>query len=124
MSTGIGHGLEGVEGDADGQGQLQHRHGDADVLQGSGYQIPILEEEQDGQVQSQGEAHRPPCPFVVAFLLAAVDDDAGEIVQHNGEDHQQDIHRLAPAVKQQVEHQQHKIAQLQGGDIVEKQYGR
>ena len=101
----VGHGLEGVEGDADGQGQFEGRHHDAEALEGVGHQHPVFEEEQDGQVQAQGDAHRPPGPLVVAPGLAPVDDDAGKVVQHDGEEHQQDVDRLTPPVEHQVDHQ-------------------
>ena len=91
------------------------------MLKGRGHQIPVLKEEQDGKVEHQSYRHGDAGAPVVALLLAPRHDQSRKVVQHDGEDHQQDIHRLAPAVEHQVAHQQHQVAQLQRRDIVQQQ---
>ena len=78
---GVAHGLEGVKADADGQGQAQRRQGEprqgVDV---PGDKIPVLEEDQDRQIEEHRGRHRPPCLPVVR--PPALHQHAVDVVHH------------------------------------------
>ena len=120
---GIAHGLEGVEGDADGQAQTQPGHeGQPDGGQAPGHKVPVFEKEQQRQVENHGRGHRPAGRPVIAAPLAAFHQHAVGVVNGNGGKHDEDIHRLAPGVKDQVEDQQHRVAGLQRREVVDQQH--
>ena len=100
---GIAHGLEGVEGDTDGQQQPQRLDGCAQqTVQVADGKIRVLEKAQDRQGSHHrddqhrlGAARPPPAPKVADGQTVAV-------VEHRGEQHDQNVLRLTPAVKQQA----------------------
>ena len=120
---GVGHGLEGVEADADGQGQSQC--GDAraqQAVQVIDGEIRVLEEAQDAQVAHHiHDQHR-----LGGLLLSGIPEMADEpgvgVVEHRGEQHDQDILRLTPAVEHQAEQQQHGIACLAGTQEIDSRH--
>lgn len=61
-------------------------------------------------------------PPVIAAPLAAFHQHAVGVVNGNGGKHDEDIHRLAPGVKDQVEDQQHRVAGLQRREVVDQQH--
>ena len=121
---GIGHGLEGVERDADGQAQAQNGHeGQPNGGQAPGDKVPVLEKEKQRQVEYHRGAHRQPGAPVVASALAPPQYSVG-VVDDGGEEHDDDIDRLSPSIKNEVEDQQHPVPPAQGRHIVDQQYNR
>ena len=106
--NGIAHGLKGKKGNADGQGQPQRGNGNAgDQGQVGGEEIPILEKAQQAQVQQYTLRHEPPGQSIPAAVLL-YQHPVG-IVDEDGQPHDPDIHRLAPAIEDQAGQQQHQI---------------
>ena len=119
----VGHGLEGVEGDADGQGEAQGgQQVQPEAPEGPGDEVPVLEEEEDGQVQGQGEPHGPPGLEVLPLPLPPAHQGPGKVVHQDGKDHEDDVGGLPPPVENEVDHQQEGIAPPQGGEIVDPQH--
>ena len=110
----IAHGLEYVEGDADGQGQLGKP--------GAEEESSVLKKRQKPQIQhdAQGQGGAPPAP------PAALPGNfqTAQIVHYNGGNHQRQIRRLPPAVKGQAEQQQHRIPPPPGAQVVQRQHRR
>ena len=118
---GVAHGLEGVEGDADGQMDAQHRHeGQAHGLQRTGQEVPVLEEQQQGQVEHDGGGHGHPRAPVVVPCLAPFHQKAVDIVDGGGEEHDGHIQLFTPVVEKQGGEQQYAVAQLPGHQVVDQ----
>ena len=95
---GVGHALEGVEGDADGQRQVRIKETDAeqgvDIFHQEG---AVFKQRQQRKVDNhRGEERRFP-DFRV--FPVALHDPAGGVVEQGGKQHQQDVNRLAPGVE-------------------------
>ena len=105
---GIAHGLEGKEGNTDGQGNPQLRYLDAGK-QGKigGQEVPVFEKPQEQQVEHHRLPHEPPGFFVVLPVL--FHQQAVDIVNEDGGEHDDDIHRFAPAVEKQADQQKHQV---------------
>ena len=112
---GVAHGLERVERDADGQQQSQRGDGRAQqtVYIGNG-EIRVLEEPQNTQIPHHGHDEHRLGPLGLPHGAEMADGQSVAVVEHRGKQHDKDIFRLAPAVKQQAEHQKQRIAQLPG----------
>ena len=120
---GVAHGLEGVEGDADGQLQTQHRHEvQTDGGQIGGNEVPVLEEEQQGQIEDDRTGNGGFCPLEVALVLAPGDQHAVGVVNGDGGEHDDNVHRLAPAVEGQTDDEQHQVAEFQRYNVVQQQH--
>ncbi len=130
---GVAHGLEGVEGDADGQGKGDGAAGQGEAVddgqeaqahrrQAAGDEVIILEEAQQQKVEHHRRGHRQPGPPVIAFGFTPGDDPPVGVVDGDGQEHDEHIHRLAPAVEDQVGEEQHQVAPAQGGEVVKGQY--
>ena len=119
---GVAHGLEGVEGDADGQMDPQYRHeGEPHRLEGTGDEVPVLEEAQQGQVEHNGGGHRHFRAFVVPSGLAPLHQQAVGKVNGGGQEHDDNVNPLSPVVEAQGGDQQHHVAPPAGDDIVQEQ---
>ena len=117
---GVAHGLERIEGDADGQQQPQGGDGRAQqsvqVIDG---EVRVFEEAQNGQVAHHGHDQHRLRAALPALGPEMADGQTVAVVKHGGEQHDGDILRLAPAVEQQAAHQQQRVAQPPGADIVQ-----
>jgi hypothetical protein len=51
-----------------------------------------------------------------------VDQQAADVVEQDGGDHQEQVNGLAPAVEDQAGDQQHGIAQFLWQDVVQRQH--
>ena len=119
---GVAHGLEGIEGDTDGQMDAQHRHeGQAHGLQRTGQEVPVLEEQQQSQVKDDGRGHRQPGSFVIAFVLATLHQHTVGIVDGGGQEHDGHILSLAPVIEEQRRDQQYHVAPLPGHQVIDQQ---
>ena len=122
---GVAHGLEGVEGDADGQQQPQRRYRRAqqpvDVVDG---EIRVLEEPQNGQISHHRQDQHALGALFPLPPAEPADGQTVAVVEHGGEQHDQDILWLTPAVKQQAEHQKQAVAQLPRADIIQNSHQR
>ena len=58
-----------------------------------------------------------------SLCLALGDAPAADIVERDGEEHQQQIHRLAPAIEHQAAQQQHRVAEAARRQIVQRKDG-
>ena len=118
---GIAHGLEGVEGNADGERQPKRGDGDAgDAAEGLREEIEILEEEQKQQVDDRVDGqHRPRFAPLVAV---SVDQPPAHIVQADGKQHEQDIHRLPPAVEHEIHGKEPRISEPGGDEVIHRQH--
>ena len=115
----VAHGLEGVEGDADGQGQLYRRHRQAHEPQILAHKAQIFKDEQTGQVERHRPDERRPAAGLVRAHLPAQ-----QPVDQDGQHQQQHIHRLPPGVEEQGDQQQQRISVPQAaekGDVVQQQ---
>ena len=120
---GVAHGLEGEEGNANGQGHPQHRQADArDGGQVHRQEVPVLEKAQKQQVEHHRLPHKPPGLFVIGPVL--LHQQAMGVVDENGEEHDEDVDRLSPAVKHQAHRQQHQIPPLQRHQKIHQQRQR
>ena len=113
---GVGEGLEGVEGDADGQDDLQGGgvHGDAEGLPG---RDPVLDEEvgvlevaEDAEVD--GEGHPQP-PFLPRFVRRFFNADADEEVDDGGEGNQPEEAPVPPPVEDIRRNEQQEVLRLE-----------
>ena len=118
---GIAHGLEGIEGDADGQPQPQgsQKGQEGDQPQVLREKIIVFEEEQQGQIQHDAEGEHG-----LALLPPPDDQQAGSIVQGDGEYHQKDVYRLSPAVEHQVHDEEPEVAPPGGDQEIHRQRHR
>ena len=117
---GIGHGLEGIEADADRQGKPQcrdpGRQEAVDVVDG---EIRVLEEAQDSQIAHNiYDQHRLGGLFPSGGPEMADEPGVG-VVKHRGEQHDENILRLAPAVKDKAGQKQHGIAGPAGAQEID-----
>ena len=113
---GVGEGLEGVEGDADGQDDLQGGgvHGDAKGLPG---RDPVLDEEvgvlevaEDAEVDGEGD---PQPPFLPRFVRRLFNADADEEVDDGGEGNQPEEAPVPPAVEDIRRNKQQQVLRLE-----------
>ena len=101
--NGIAHGLEGIEGDADGKAQPQYRHKPkTNSGQASGDKVPVFEEKQKGQVKDYGRCHRAFCSLAVAPLFILVHQQAVRVVNGDRDKHDKNIYRFTPSIEDQV----------------------
>ena len=131
---GVAHGLEGKEGNADWQWDIPQRDGDSQQGQAGGQaepgqqkqvvrqEVPILEKAQKQQVEYHRLRHEPPGLFVVVPVL--LHQQAVGIVNEDGEEHDDDIDRLAPTVEKQAHQQQRQIPPAQGRQKISRQRQR
>ena len=104
---GIAHGLEGVEGDTDGQQQPQRRDGCAQqTVQVADGKIRVLEKAQDRQVSHHRDDQHRLGAALPSLTPKVADGQTVAVVEHRGEQHDQNVLRLTPAVKQQAEDKQ------------------
>ena len=67
---GVAHGLEGVEGDADGQVDVQHRHeGQAQGLEGRGQEVQYLKNSRRSRLKNMEEATASLAYLICPFPL-------------------------------------------------------
>ena len=122
---GVGHGLEGVEADADGQGQSQRGDtGAQQAVQVVDGEIRVLEEAQDPQIAHHVHDQHGLGGLLLPGVLKMADEPGVGVVEHRGEQHDQDILRLAPAVEHKAEQQQHGIACLPGAQEIDPRHHR
>ena len=116
---GVGQGLEGVEGYPDGQCQRRDGRLKAEGLaREPREEAQILEHEQHAQVDHERQRHQPLADPGGGEALHA---QAAQIVERDAEQHQQQVHRFAPGVEHQAEHQQPVVAQAAGQQVVDRQ---
>ena len=120
---GVAHGLEGVEADADRQRQAQQGQGEPrkGVDVGS-EEVPVFEEKEDGQVADHRRGHRAPGQAVPA--PPALHQAAVGVVHGDGEEHDNDIDRLSPAVEKEAQQHQAQVPQFQGDGFIDGQRHR
>ena len=120
---GIGHGLEGIEGDADGQRDLGHvNRQPQQVINGLHSKARVLKEAEQPQIDDAGgnEHSAAQSGLIVPFF----DQKAVGIVHKGGKDHQHHINGLAPCIENQRHDEQNQIAQLLGHEEVQKDHQR
>ena len=102
----VAHGLEGIEGDANGQGKPYFGQGQSQCAQVFTYEAQVLEYEQPRQVQHHRRRQEDP-PVPSARLhpqpQPPVGSDRGQQQQH--------IHLLPPSVEKEGYHHQQHIAE-------------
>ena len=117
--NGVGHGLEGVKGDANGQRQAQQGNirmeEQVDVLN---QKIAIFKKPQKSQVDDNGGDDGSLCPGRMAMLFNI---EAVGIIADCGKQHKQNIDRLSPGVKNQAEEEKRQVFTLLGHDKVGRQ---
>ena len=117
--NGVGHGLEGVKGDANGQRQAQQGNirmeEQVDVLN---QKIAIFKKPQKSQVDDNGGDDGSLCPGRMAMLFNI---EAVGIIADCGKQHKQNIDRLSPGVKNQAEEEKRQVFALLRHDKVGRQ---
>ena len=89
-------------------------------MEAAGNEVPVLEKEQQSQIEDDRRGHRPPGPPVVAPALVLLHQHSVGVVDADGEEHDKDIDRLSPGVEHQVDQQQQQIPPFQRRNIVQK----
>ena len=114
--------LEGVEADADGKAQLQKRQGKSrGGIDAGKEEICILEIAEQPKAHKDRERQkdlRRPLPAVL------FNQQAEEIPLRDGDEHQNDIFRLAPGVEEKTYEQQRRVFQPARHQKVEQQRRR
>ena len=116
---GVGHRLEGIEADTDRQvGQLRDRDvREREHIDGLEDHAGILEEAEHTQVDDH-RRHQKRLRFLRRFLAVFIDKEAAGVVDDGRDHHQDDIHRLAPSVKDEIHNKKKEVAPLARTDIV------
>ena len=100
----------------------QHRHKvQAHGLEGSGQEVPVFEEQQQGQVKDDRRGHRHAGAFVVAFGFAPLHQQTVGVVDGGGQEHDGHIGLLSPVVEEERRNEYHGVSQLPGYQIVDQQ---
>ena len=109
----VGDGLEGVEGDADGQGDAHVRQAGegGDLLERPDEQARILEHAQGRQVNDDADNQNDTLAGPGGLLF---DEDAAKVVDQDGPDHDQNIDRLTVGIEDQVGQQKEEVPELEG----------
>ena len=117
---GVGQALEGIEADADGQGQLQQGDTQAgDGVEAVHEEVGILENAKERHGNDDG--HGEPDFFPHLFCRLA-DGKTAAVKQADGEDHQEHVLGLAPAVEHKAGQQQDRVFQHLGHGEVHQQH--
>ena len=114
--------MEGVEGNTDGQAQtqgLQKAQGGEHSPEIGDDKVIVLEKDQKSQVDDHRAGHYFPAEPVV-FPVAG-NEQAMAVIHQNGEDHDEHINGLAPAVEDQVENQKGQVPPSAGGYVIDAQ---
>ena len=94
-----------------------------DAVKGTDDKIRVLEYNKKRQIdRSIDDQYR--FGFIVPLLSVCRDQPSADIVQADGEQHQQDINRFAPPVKNQIDNEQPKISGARRNKIVYRQHRR
>ena len=121
----IAHGLEGEEGDADGQVDDGHRQLEAQQDQVGEDKSQVLEDKQNGQVADNRDGDGEPQAAVP--LLPGGYPQAEQVVGHNGAHHHQHEPGLAPGVEEQGGQGQKDVLPLPPlpkGEVVHQKHHR
>ena len=122
---GVAHGLEGIEGNSDGQRDPQNRHeAKAHRLHRLSQKIPVLEEEQDGQIEKDRGCHRQTGIAILPPVRELLNQQSVGVVDARGEQHDDRIALLTPVVEKQRSEHQNAVAQPQGHQIIDQQDDR
>ena len=122
---GVGHGLERIEADADGQSQPQRGNARVqEAVQVVDGEIRVLEEAQNAQIAHPVHDQHGFGGLVPSRVLKMADQPGVGVVKHRGEQHDEDILGLAPAVEHKAEQQQHGIACLAGTQKIDPRHHR
>ena len=112
---GVGEGLEGVEGDADGQDDLQGGgvHGDAEAVPGGDpvldKEVGVLEVAEDAEVDGEGD---PEPPFLARLVGRFFNADADEKVDDGGEGDEPEEAPVPPPVEDVGGNEQQQVLRL------------
>ena len=119
---GIGHGLEGIEGYADGKAYAQRldevKAGDESEVFCD--EVEIFEEHQQSEIYHCVYYQRGSRPLYIRITICS-DDKAADIVYQYREQHQQDVYRLTPAVEHQVDDEQPQVSPFYRDKIIYRQ---
>ena len=121
---GIAHGLEDIKGDADGQRDLRHRQPQSrgqQQIHRPHEEACVFEEGQQPQVQNQRQTRAGFRPRPAA---CSGDQQAAQVIEQDGKEHEEKVHRLSPAVKQQADREQQQISKAPRAEIVQQQRSR
>lgn len=100
--------LEYVEADADGERYLRHRYGYPYGNKRRGEEPEIFKGGEDSQVGGHADYQ----PYFARVLGGGVaDEDAGDEVDHHGEEHERDVDRFAPGVEEEREDDQRDVSE-------------
>ncbi len=116
---GVAEDLEGIKADADGQRYLRHWQGKAQGIEGGGGEAGVFEPPQQAQTDDGRKDQQQ-----ALFSGEALHQQTKAPAHQDGQGHQQQIDRLAPAVKHQGEHQQHGVFEPEGHGEIQRQHCR
>jgi hypothetical protein len=86
-----------------------------------GDEVPVLEEDQDCKIEEHRGRHRP--PGLPVIRPPALHQHAVDVVNHDGQQHDENVDRLSPAIEKQAHQQQNQIPQLQRRQLIDGQHG-
>ena len=114
--------LEGIEADADRQRDLQKRDRQpGDGIEAGDEEVSVFAIAEHGKAEHNGERQEQLCkPFAAVFLNQPAED----ITLRDGDQHQDEIFRLTPAVEKQTGKQKYAVLQFSRCDGVKQQYAR
>ena len=118
----IAHALEGIEADADGQGQAQQRNGKARYCgKALKEEVCVLKNRQQHDADDNGNCQPD---FLHCRLSRGFNGQAAAIEGSDGKRHQRQILRLSPAVEKQAGQQKYCIFCLPGHQKINGQHRR
>lgn len=74
------------------------------IVQAADEEIGVFEKAEQREVENHRQHQHPLRAPPVLFFEQTVHPPPKAVIQDDGKDHQEDIHRLAPAVKRQAEY--------------------
>ena len=99
----VGHGLKGVETDADGEGYAGSGHRNAPRIEGVREEVGILERTDGGKIAEDAEKEEK------AGDGTAVDDDAHEVVEDHAAQHEKDVDGFSPSIEDEGENDENVV---------------
>ena len=118
---GVGHILESIKGDPDGEGHAQRMQETQARETGKieRQKIIILEEKEQAQVDDGVYGKNPS-----GFVPVRVHQQARGVVDGDGQEHEHHVDRLAPAVKHQVHREEPQISPARRDQVIDQQRDR
>ena len=119
----VGERLERIERDPDGERHVHGAHSDPGQRREDGHgEIPVFEKSEDEEIHR--DRRRQVRLRAAAVRLPVLPDEPPEdIIDGHRREHEEDVQRLAPAVEDETDGEQHRVPPLQRRVEIQKQHG-